>query len=360
MRVSFLTTHLSGSGHLMRIAELARAAKRAGHVSQILNGGWPLAHAGLDDLDISQLPPLHVRDLDYSVLLDAAGLPAGAGYLRSRIAQVERSLAAFGPDILVTETYPLGRRALMAEFEAALAATGALAVASVRDIPEPKSRRLAEVADRLKDRFVALLVHGSADFIPLSASWPLEGIDPLIHHTGYICAAGEQLPIAGGVLVSVGGGTLGRRFLPVAARAARLSPHPWRILIGGPDAAQVKLPPAPNLSVEPARRDYRGLLAGAACSVSLCGYNTAMDLAACTTPAILVPMIEHGEREQAIRTERMVTFPGIETISMDDVTPRRLATLVDKMVGTRRPKLPLDTDGAARSIETLETLVARK
>ncbi|MBY8974304.1 glycosyltransferase [Rhodobacteraceae bacterium NNCM2] len=359
MRIALLTTHLTGSGHLVRMAALARAGQAAGHRVRVLNGGMPLAHLPLRDLSVGQLPPLMVRDLDYGTLRDASGHPASAGYMHARCAQIEAELEAFAPDVLVTETYPLGRRALAGEFRAALSATGALAVASVRDIPEPKPHRVAEASETLRRDFAALLVHGTEDVIPLSASWPLEGVDHLIHHTGYVAEGAEVEPIPGGVLVSVGGGTLGRALLPVAAEAARRSAQRWRILVGGSDAASVKLPPARNLTVEPARPDYRALLAGAACSISLCGYNTALDLAACETPAILVPMTDRGEREQEIRARHMAAFEGITCLTGDEATPGRLASLVDAIAGQRRPRLPLTTDGAARSIAILEGLMTR-
>ncbi|MEO0319511.1 MAG: isoaspartyl peptidase/L-asparaginase [Pseudomonadota bacterium] len=163
-------------------------------------------------------------------------------------------------------------------------------------------------------------------------------------------------PLAGGVLVSVGGGTLGRNLLPIAAEAARHSTLDWRILIGGPDAKDIHLAPAPNLTVEPARHDYRALLAGARCSISLCGYNTAIDLALCDTPAILVPMAQNGEQEQALRARRLSGFPGFTMLSEDQITPRHLAVLADGMSRTRRPKLPIPVDGAQQSIRIIESL----
>ncbi|MEM7671433.1 MAG: glycosyltransferase [Pseudomonadota bacterium] len=356
MRIAFLTTHLTGSGHLVRTSVLAREAMRAGHEVLLITGGRPLAHLDLSDLTVLQLPALHVRDLDYGTLRCDGGEVAGERHLGTRIAKIRSALRDFEPACLVTETYPLGRRALRDEFEAALQATNAIAVGSVRDIPEPKPRRLADTAYRLQARFAALLVHGSEEFIPLSTSWPFDGLDHIIHHTGYVGDPAKPDALAGGVLVSVGGGTLGRSLLPIAADAARHSTLDWRILIGGPDAHDIYLAPAPNLTVEPARRDYRALLAGARCSISLCGYNTALDLALCDTPAILVPMAKNGEQEQLLRARRLSGFPGFTMLSEDQITPRQLAALADRMSRTRRPKLPIPVNGAQQSIRIIESL----
>ncbi|MEM9043903.1 MAG: glycosyltransferase [Pseudomonadota bacterium] len=356
MRIAFLSTHLTGTGHLVRTAALARAGLARGHEVLVLNGGRALGHLDLSDLNIHQLPPVTVgEDLDYKTLRMPDGTAADTSYLAGRRDQIVEALRNFAPDILVTETYPLGRRNLAAEYRAALEATAALRIASVRDIPEPKPKRLREVEVDLAD-FAALLVHGDAAVIPLSASWPLAGLDHVIHYTGYVAEEDASELVPGGVLVSVGGGIHGRRLLPIAAAAAATSSRPWRILVGGWDLGGLDLPKAPNLVIEPVRSDYRGLLAGAEVSISLCGYNTALDLAACETPAILVPMAERGEQEQSIRARHLATYDGIELMELEALTPDTLAEQVDRMVGQRRAKIPLATDGAARSIEVLERL----
>lgn len=361
MKIVLLSTHLTGSGHLVRTAALARAGQAAGHRVMLLTGGMPLAHLPLDDLTVIQLPPLQVRDLDYATLRDGEGAPAQAAYLAARRDRIVAALGDFAPDVLVTETYPLGRRALRHEYRAAMAATGALCVASVRDIPEPKPHRVAEAAAILRQDFGALLVHGTKAVVPLSASWPFVGLDDMIRYTGYVAEGEMPAPIAGGVLVSVGGGTLGRALLPMAASAAAASaagsPLPWRILTGRRADAGQDLPKSDNLIIEPARPDYRGLLAGAACSISLSGYNTAVDLARCETPAILVPMTDRGEQEQLIRARHLATHEGIRCLTQEQATPERLASLARTLAGTRRPRLPLTLDGAARSIAILEDLV---
>lgn len=354
MKLAFLTTHLTGTGHLVRILALAAAGRDAGHEVLVLSGGRPLPHIDTGGVPMVQLPPLGVRDLDYRTLLDVRGAPADAAYMAERSARIADELRGFSPDYLITETFPLGRRALAAEFEAALMATNARAVASVRDIPEPKPRRLAEAEARLTRYYSALLVHGDRDFLPLSASWPLRGMAPLIHHTGYVARAEPVTPIPGDVLVSVGGGELGGRLLSIAAQAARSSDRHWRLLASAPPD---NLPSTPNLSVEPPRADYRALLAGANVSVSLCGYNTAVDLALADTPAILVPMTDRRELEQLFRARALARFEGFHHLRGADLTPQRLHTCVEMLAaGNRRKPLALAMDGARRSIAILERL----
>jgi len=374
-RIAFLCCHLTGTGHLVRTLALARATAAAGAEVLVIGGGRPLDHIGLKDIGFVQLPPVHVPDFDFSTLRTPEGAVADDAYLADRRSALQEALTGFCPDALVTELFPLGRRVLTAEFEAAIAATraanpGAAIIASVRDIPEPPSspERLEQAAGRLSRLYDALLVHGDAEFLPLSATWPLpDDLAPMIHHTGYV--AGDPPPPCDtpgeAVLVAVGGGVLGRRLLALAATAAALSPRPWHLLTGGPDAADLARDLTAqygrgNLTIEPARPDYQALLAGAAVSVSLAGYNTVLDLAGTTTPAIIVPFDEHDEVEQVIRAERLAGLDGFTVLRVDDLTPTKLALAAETAAtGPRRAPLALARDGAARAAAKILELAAR-
>ncbi|MCH8169033.1 MAG: glycosyltransferase [Proteobacteria bacterium] len=383
-RVAFLCCHLSGTGHLVRTLALARATAAMGAAAGgevlVIGGGRPLDHIDLKGIEFVQLPPVQVPDFDFSTLRTPEGAVASDAYLAKRRSALERALTEFRPDALVTELFPLGRRILAAEFEAAIAASlaanpEAAIIASVRDIPEPPSSpgRLEQAAGRLRRLYHALLVHGDAEFLPLAATWKLPAdLAPMIHHTGYL--AGDPPPPCDApgdtVLVAVGGGVLGRRLLALAARAAALSPRPWRLLTGGPDAADLARDlgerhhranlTATNLTVEPPRPDYQALLACAACSISLAGYNTVLDLAGCATPAIVVPFDEHGEVEQVIRAERLARLDGFTVLRIDDLTPSILAHAAETAAtGPRRAPLALARDGAARAAAKILELAAK-
>jgi len=359
----------------VRTLALARATAEARAEVLVIGGGRVIDHIDHDGVRLLQLPPLQVPDFDFSTLRQPDGTPADAAYLARRRAELEETLAGFRPDALVTELYPLGRRMLAAEFEAAIAAAraanpAAAVIASVRDVPEPSKKpgRLDEAAGRLRRHYDALLVHGDATFLPLSATWPLpDDLARMTHHTGYVggAAAAEAGAHGETVLVAVGGGVLGRRLLALAAEAAAFSHRPWHLLTGGADAADLARDLAarhgrPNLFVELARPDYKALLATAACSVSLAGYNTVLDLAACTTPAILVPFDEHDEREQVIRAERLAACDGFTVLRVGDLTAEALARAAEAAAtGPRRTPLPLARDGTAFAAAKILELARR-
>ena len=41
LRITFLSNHLSGTGHLVRVLQLARAARARGHDATVISGGRP-------------------------------------------------------------------------------------------------------------------------------------------------------------------------------------------------------------------------------------------------------------------------------------------------------------------------------
>ncbi|MEM6441724.1 MAG: glycosyltransferase, partial [Pseudomonadota bacterium] len=153
------------------------------------------------------------------------------------------------------------------------------------------------------------------------------------------------------ILVATGGGVIGRALLDLAARASALSTRPWRLRVGGPDAAAqiARLSALGPAIAEPAAPDYRARLAGAAASISLCGYNTAVETALAGTPALLVPMEEKNEQEQLIRAAAFARLPELETARLADLTPETLAARAEALAAAPRRSAALKADGAAEA-----------
>lgn len=361
-RVLFLVCHLTGSGHLARTLALARAVAARGAEALVVSGGRPLPHLDARGVALEQLPPLSVAGLDYATLRDAEGRPADAAWLARRRDRIEAAIRAFRPDRLVVETFPFGRRAIADEFALALDAADAPAFVSLRDIPEPprKPGRAAEAEARLARWSLRVLVHGDPRLAPLALGWPeAERVASRVRHTGYVA---EPLPPPGGdpeeALVAVGGGALGSDLLRAAVAAARLGARPWRLRVGGADAAAqaaalMREARGAPVSAEPAAPDYRARLGAAAASLSLFGYNTAVDLLQARTPAVIRPMAEGGEREQTLRARAFARLPQFETLD-GPLDPAALHAAVERAAARGRGPAPaVDLDGAGRSAEIL-------
>lgn len=377
MKVLIAVTHLLGTGHLSRALTLARAFVDAGHQVRLVSGGFAAPQLNTKGVDFVQLPPLRSDGVNFTRLLDESGALADARYLEQRRAQLSATVQEMQPDVLITELYPFGRRSLRQEFLALLETAHGLlrrpvVLASVRDILAPPSKpEKAIKADAVIARYYdAVLVHSDPAATRLQVSWPVsQMLEGKLRYTGYVApaAAGPHPQQAGQgeVLVSAGGGSVGTPLYQTALEAARLMPDTrWRLLVGGADAAariaDFTATGGPAL-VEPARRDFRQMLSHAAASVSMCGYNTALDLLQAGTPAVLVPFDAGNETEQGLRAASLAPLDGFETLPTAMLTPQALCAAV-KAAMQAPPRLGggFRFDGAARSVEIAAKLVEER
>ncbi|MDP3254615.1 MAG: glycosyltransferase [Bosea sp. (in: a-proteobacteria)] len=380
-RVLIAVTHLLGSGHLVRAAQLARALAEGGFDVTLASGGMPLREMGGETFAFVQLPPVKVEGLDFRKLLDEAGTAVDAGRLARRRAMLAALATTLRPDVVVTEHFPFGRRQLAEEFltliTAAKAANpSALVLASVRDVlVTPRPDRIAEAEQRLCSCFDGVLVHGDRSFLPLEASWPVSpALAERLHYTGYLAPPPVPAPVpgdgegAGDVIVSGGGSAAALPLFRLCLEAARLCEpsRRWRILVGKGvaegDVAALRQSASPNVTIERARADFPALLARAALSVSQAGYNTVLDLVAAGRPAIVVPFDEGAETEQAIRAAAMEKAGLARCLSVsgpEPASPADLATAVAAALAQEAPARPtIDLGGAERVAGLLTRLLA--
>jgi predicted glycosyltransferase len=368
MNVLIVVTHLLGTGHLSRALTLGRAFADAGHRVTIASGGMPAPQLDHTNITVLQLPPLRSDGINFTRLLDRNGHAPGDDLFAARRAALANALTPT-PDVLITELFPFGRRILAEEFLVLLGAATALPrrpaiLASVRDILAPPSKpSKASRTDEIIGRFYdAVLVHSDPRSVPLEQSWPVSNeLRAKLRYTGYVAPAptGPHPDHIGQdeVIVSAGGGTVGTSLFETALDAARLSPgRRWRLLVGGNDAnsriaALKKREPTDATTIEAARPDFRQMLHHAAASVSMCGYNTALDLLQAGTPSVLVPFDDGQEVEQNLRAQSLGHLPGMTELRSADMTPHKLRDAVELVIAAPpRGETNLEFDGAAQTV----------
>lgn len=373
MKVLIAVTHLLGSGHLSRALTLGRAFARAGHKVVVLSGGFDVPQLDANGVDLRALPPLRSDGTNFTRLLTGSGDVADADFLATRAEQMVATLHELQPDVLITELFPFGRRVLRHEFLALLKAAQGMAkppqvYCSIRDILAPPSRpEKVEKTDAILAAFYdGVLVHSDPHTTPLEVSWPVsKALAAKLIYTGYVAppTAGphpERLG-EGEILVSAGGGTVGTPIFRTAIEAARkITNRRWRLLVGGSDSAariaelQQDAPPE-NVILEPARPDFRQMLHHAAASVSMCGYNTALDLLQAGTPAVMIPFDDGQEVEQTLRAKSLAALPGLTVLRSADLTAEQLTQAVQSVMTTpTRMGQAVAFDGAAETVRCIE------
>lgn len=186
--------HLLGTGHAVRAVAIGRALAARGVEVVVASGNTLPPTLDTGGLRIVLLPSARASDASFSMLLDASGNPIDDRWRAGRRAQLLALAEAFAPDILLTETWPFGRRPFAFELAPLVAQVKAhnpavLVAASIRDIlvrkDDPaREQAMAAVARASFDR---VLVHSDPAFVRLEDSFRFAGeIADLIAYTGFV------------------------------------------------------------------------------------------------------------------------------------------------------------------------------
>lgn len=379
MKILVVVTHLLGTGHLRRAINLSSAFVANSHKVHLASGGLPVDTFDTDGIALVQLSPLQSDGTNFTRLLKADGTVADDAWLADREDQLKTLLEELQPDIIITELFPFGRRVLRREFCSLLEVAQSLAkppviLSSVRDILAPPSseKKVQKTEELINKYYDGVLVHSDRDTTPLSVSWPVTDlIDSKLFYTGYVAQAlsnsTDGKPDLAEVVVSAGGGSVGKRVYEIAIETARLSQsYQWRILVGGQDSdAEVrrlkKLAQGTTAIIEPNRPDFRALLTRAVCSVSMCGYNTAIDLLLTGTPGVLIPFDAGGEQEQTLRASSLAARSAYVSLLDKHLTPESLALAVEQVASSGRFTANVKQfNGALESVRVATMLAKRK
>ena len=107
--------HLLGIGHLQRSLHLANAMANEGFRVVLISGGMPHPLQLARGVRLSQLAPLRSPDSSFSRLVDKTGRDVSEELKLERQQQLLDIFYRTAPQILITETFPFGRR--MMRFE---------------------------------------------------------------------------------------------------------------------------------------------------------------------------------------------------------------------------------------------------
>ncbi len=375
MRVLFWVQHLLGTGHLKRAATVARALAERGLEVTLVSGGPPAPWLVPAGVELVQLPWVRARDLAFSALVDAGDRPLDDALRAARRAQLLAVFAARAPQVVITEMFPFGRRAFRFELLPLLEAIAGARprpwlVGSVRDILVQKgpAERYAWMRDLALGHYDRVLVHTDPALIPFGLTFPYaDALGARLVSTGYVVEPGPPACAGDEVLVSAGGGRVGRDLLAAAIEARALSRHSgraWRLIAGGEvepaSLARLQANPAAGLILERQRDDFQALLAKCLLSVSQAGYNTVMEVLRLGKPMVLVPFETATETEQRIRAQRLTGLGLAETVWGAELTPSSLARAIDRAMSQPSEGRPtLDLAGATTTAGLIAALAAR-
>ena len=357
LRVALYSHDAKGLGHLRRNLALAH------HLARALPG---LTGRDVTGLVITGLAPGQEHRLpdgfDWLVLpgvkkAEGTYLPQRLRITREDLSLVRSALLSgvlttFTPDLLIIDRHPYGvhqelREPLARLRQANPGARVVLGLREVLDTPATVQREWEELgeADTLRRLIDEVWVYGDSSVHDLNATGEAPAaLQERMRYTGYLAhgrdaaetthgsealeaLAGDSEAADAFILTTAGGGSDGVTLLRAAA-AARV-PYGYRhVVVTGPqlDAArfhQVARAAGPRTIV---RRSWPGMsrhIQQAAAVISMAGYNTASEILASETPALLVPR-ETPRLEQLIRATALKDAGATDLLRVGDLSAAAL------------------------------------
>ena len=373
MRILHYCQHVLGLGHFMRSLAVTRAL--AGHEVLFVSGGRRVPVPLPGHARLLSLPALEMSE-DFSEFGPADLLELEETKTR-RVELLLEAARTFGPQVIIIELFPFGRKKFGFELSPLLHAARSgcfgpcAAVCSLRDILVERgdaAKFEARAVNLLNAYFSALLVHADPRLFRLEDSFSRAAdLTVPVVYTGYVAerpapgagaALRAELGLAPGerlIIASAGGGKVGGELLRAAVLAQARLPQSLRArlqVFTGPYMAEEDVDELrdlaagrPEVAIERFTERFPAWLAAADCSVSMAGYNTTMDILASGVPALVRPF--DVNREQADRAARLAEM-GLLTV-LKDLEPEYLACAMETALakGRRPGPPPIDLDGAA-------------
>lgn len=371
-KIALYVQHIMGAGHLVRGMSLAEALSAEGHQVLLISGGFPIDRP-VKAYEYFQLPPTQAIENNFIKLVDEYDQPISDAWREKRCEILLNRLATFKPDLVITETFPFGRRIFHFELEPLMywvhAQPNMYLMASIRDVlqrrTEDKNRFTVDVVQKYYD---GVLVHADERLFKLDASFMhTDKIADKLYYTGYIHDAVDAPADDGSgigrdeIIVSGGSGKVSAQLMAVAPLARPLSAarsRVWRMLTGR-NRSLAPHSPEPGLIIEPNRDDFYALLGRCALSVSLAGYNTTLDVLASGARSVMVPFVGSHETEQSDRAVALERAGRIIQVPETELSPRTLAQAIDRALEMPMVQLDVNMHGARTSARIVSEKLAQ-
>ena len=362
------------TGHLIRAMELARELSESMEVTVLLDDETP------DSIDIPEsvrlvyLPQLSV-DPDSNVF----DFDTSQKFKISIIARRDKVLEEFErlkPRLVVVDNFPFTQHRLRGEVLPLIerARNGvfgeSLVVCTTDGImvdDSSQGENRADLTASLLDKyFDVVLVQTDPVFARLEEFFqPKNAIHTPLYHTGFVIPKALQNPWRGDtILVSAGDGLYGGVLYRAAIDAHRvlwpLAARPMKIVAGTryPDDEWLELKACADqvdgLEVTRSVADLRREMAGARCSISQCGYNTALSAIGSQTPSLFIPCQDSQRQEQLVRAQRLVYWGAGRLLMPHHLNCASLTNEISQLLQFEPRKICFDMNGVASAVNVIE------
>lgn len=366
-----------GLGHLARAQTLCRALAAGGIEVTLAHGGPPAPVLAMPNgVTQIQLPVASAPDLESSEIRDADGRIVDDAWRAHRIEALKGAIRRCQPDIVVTETFPLGRWLFAFELIPVLdwlhsLPDRPLIVASVRDIlaRPAKTQKIEAMIALAQTRYDLVLCHSDPAIVQLPDSFPETSVlSEATRYTGYAVNVETRFDAErAGVIVAAGGGAVGARIFDVALGAKRLwrrDNGPWTIVAGprfdGAALTKLRASAPHDLTIEGAVQDLAARYACASIVVAQAGYNTVSEALAHRTRLTVVPYATAKETEQTMRAQRFAARGLLTVVAEEDLTAEGLVVAMEHALDVQPSTQSIRFNGGAATASILRQAIAAR
>jgi predicted glycosyltransferase len=370
-RILYYCQSLVGVGHLtcsLRIIEALLPHCDVDLIYGGLDAAMPEPQPGFRSL---RLPTL-LHDEDSGEFFDPE--PQAGRSVEQVWAERSRAITGFlrmPYQAIVVEFYPFGRRRFKSEIMALLAAVRegcgpAPVFTSVREVLVPRGvEKERRMVDSVKKYIHTVFVRGDPEIIRFDETFSLAPeIADRLCYTGYISPPAPRTRPArqAQVLVSQGGGNVGRELLQAAIGAAALLPDLHFLLACGSRTPAVEIDAlrqsvrSANVEIVPFLADFQQQLMRSAVSISMGGDNTLLDVLTARTPALAYPY--QGNSEQGFRIRKFAEKGLLHELRGEDLVAERLKAKIELALRTPYPARAVAVDGARVTAERIRAVLA--
>ena len=365
-------------GRLQRSIEVARKLSDSFNVTILVDDQGPLFVDIPKSVQLQSLPAMAVDPNSNVFEFDRS-----EEFRASIIARRDIILATFQdlkPRVLLIDNFPFNQQRLRGEVLPLVerARNGvygkSLVVCTTDGIMVNDSadgEHLADKAAELLDKyFDMVMVQSDPVFARLEEFFhPQNTLQTPVYHVGFVAPEHNDAPrddtdSGDAILVSAGDGRYGGVLFRAAVEAQRvlwpMSDRPMKI-VAGPRLPEdewqellVRTKGMDGLVLTRLVDDLRTEMAGSRCSVSQCGYNTALSAITTQTPSLFIPCQDNQRREQIVRAQRLVYWGGGRLLMPHHLNSASLTHEINQLLQFQTRRIRFDTDGAANAVNLID------
>jgi predicted glycosyltransferase len=368
-------------GNLQRSIELARKLSESHDVTMLIDEDGPVLVDVPESVRIKMLPALPA-DPDSNIF----EFSRTDEFKKSIIARRDLILVALGklkPDVVITDNFPFNQQRLRGEVIPLIerAHNGVygecLVVTTTDGIMVDESIKGEDRADRaaalLDKYFDMVIVQSDPVFARLEEFFqPRDTLRTPLFHVGFVAPEQElsRLDTADGgdsILVSAGDGRYGGILFRAAVEAQKvlwpISERPMKI-VAGPRLPEdewrdllTSTKGMDGLVLTRLVDDMRTEMAWSRCSISQCGYNTALNAVTTQTPSLFIPCQDSQRQEQIVRAQRLVYWGGGRLLMPHHLNSASLTLEINQLLQFQPRRIRFDTNGASNSVNLIDRAI---